>query len=107
MIQVLWLQVSDLEVSDCQLRKLLGNFEKEKENIAQGEIEMKSRINQLLGMLREAEETAVREASYHERVVTEIQSDLDLAHRRLEELESANVSKNSCFEDFFFWRKIP
>ena len=59
--------------------------------MAQGEGEMKSRINQLLGMLREAEETAVREAAYHERVVTEIQSELDLANQRLEELESLNV----------------
>ena len=55
---------------------------------------MKSRINQLLGMLREAEETAVREAAYHERVVAEIQSDLDVAHRRLDELESVNVITN-------------
>ncbi len=89
------LKISDLEVSDSHLRKLLGNFEKDKENMAQGESEMKSRINQLLGMLREAEETAVREAAYHERVVTEIQRDLDLAHRRLEELESVNVSDSS------------
>jgi chromosome segregation ATPase len=100
MIQIPWLQISDLEVSDCQLRKLLGNFEKEKEDLAQGESEMKNRINQLLGMLREAEETAVREAAYHEREVNEIHSDLDLAHRRLEELESVNVSVNSWFEAF-------
>jgi hypothetical protein len=103
-MEVSCLQISDLEVSDCQLRKLLRNFEEEKENIAQGESEMKSRINQLLGMLREAEETAVREAAYQERVVAEIQSDLDLAHRRLEELESVNVSYRT-FQVQFYARK--
>ena len=53
---------------------------------------MKMRINQLLGMLREAEDTAMREAAYHERVVSDYQNNLESSNHRLETLESLNVS---------------
>ena len=86
------MQVAKLEAADLQLRSMLNKFNKEKESVSQGETEMKMRINQLLGMLREAEDTAMREAAYHERVVSDYQNNLESSNHRLETLESLNVS---------------
>ena len=85
------MQVSELENSDSQLRNILTNFEKEKDVISQGENEMKGRINQLLAMLREAEDTAMREAVYHDRVVSDLERKLESANDRVANLESLNV----------------
>jgi predicted nucleic acid-binding Zn-ribbon protein len=81
-----------LESSDAQLRHFLANFETEKESFTQSESEMKGRINQLLAMLREAEDTAMREAVYHERVVSDLEKRLESANNRIEVLESQNVN---------------
>ena len=78
-----YLQTRESEASEGLLRKQVKELEQQKASAAttsnSADGESKQRINQLLEMLREAEETAGREAEYHERLISQLRSRLALA----------------------------